>query len=63
MAKQASNIQTSKYYVVRHDDLPASCPCSGSVQWDLHPKVYFNLEPNVRTACPYCGAVYMLVEQ
>lgn len=62
MAGQASGTEVHKYYVVHSSDLPASCPNSDIAQWDLHPKVYLDLEFNIRKACPYCGAVYMLVD-
>ena len=64
MAEQIiDEAQSHKYYVVRHADLPISCPtASDGEAWSSHPKVYLSLTKNVRKACPYCGKVYMLID-
>jgi uncharacterized Zn-finger protein len=30
--------------------------------WDGHPKVYLDIQSNGEVSCPYCGALYVLVE-
>lgn len=47
-------------YVVRHSDLPLSCPMPGMLLWNSHPKVYLAVEATGSAKCPYCGAVYVL---
>ena len=50
-------------YDIHYSDLPLSCPTADMVMWDAHPKVYLDIEAKGEVACPYCGAVYVLVEQ
>lgn len=49
-------------YRVTAADLPLSCPMPGMYLWNSHPKVYLAIETQGRSKCPYCGAVYELVE-
>jgi len=63
MDDKFADSQVQKYFVVRQGDLPMSCPKPGLSQWDSHPKVYLHLKANVRQACPYCGEMYMLVDE
>jgi len=64
MAEQIiDDSKSHKYYVVHHADLPISCPTPDDEQWSSHPKVYLSLEVNIRKSCPYCGKVYMLVDE
>ncbi|MEP6939280.1 MAG: zinc-finger domain-containing protein [Rudaea sp.] len=51
---------TENRYVVRHSDLPLSCPMPGMLLWNSHPKVYLAVEATGSAKCPYCGAVYVL---
>jgi len=53
---------TEKRYEVRASDLPLSCPMPTMATWDAHPKVYLDIETNGQIVCPYCGALYVLVE-
>ncbi|NQY25666.1 MAG: zinc-finger domain-containing protein [Piscirickettsiaceae bacterium] len=62
MVEQIEKESHTHYRVVHHADLPVSCPNIESEQWSSHPKVYLSLELNERTACPYCGEVYLLVD-
>ncbi|NQY51793.1 MAG: zinc-finger domain-containing protein [Piscirickettsiaceae bacterium] len=49
-------------YEVRHDDLPLSCPPISNVTlWDVHPRVYLDVEEMGNILCPYCGTSYILV--
>jgi len=50
-------------YDIHHSDLPLSCPTADMATWDAHPKVYLDIEAKGEVNCPYCGAVYVLVEQ
>ncbi|NOQ94548.1 MAG: zinc-finger domain-containing protein [Methylophaga sp.] len=50
-------------YEVHSSDLPLSCPMPNTSQWDAHPKVYLDIQTNSEVACPYCGAIYVLLEQ
>lgn len=63
MVEQIEKESHTHYRAVRHADLPVSCPNEDSQQWSSHPKVYLSLEPNIRKACPYCGEVFMLVDE
>ena len=49
-------------YEVRSTDLPLSCPMPNMTLWDAHPKVYLDIQSNGEVSCPYCGALYVLVE-
>ncbi|OUR65523.1 hypothetical protein A9Q79_00565 [Methylophaga sp. 42_25_T18] len=49
-------------YEIRRSDLPLSCPTSDMTAWDAHPKVYLDVEAMGEVLCPYCGALYVLVE-
>lgn len=50
-------------YQVSMDDLPLSCPMPGMKLWNSHPRVYLPIETSGHAKCPYCGAVYTLVDQ
>jgi len=49
-------------YEVRSTDLPLSCPMPKMTLWDAHPKVYLDIQSKGEVSCPYCGALYVLVE-
>jgi uncharacterized Zn-finger protein len=49
-------------YEVRRADLPLSCPTPGMYLWNSHPRVYLPVEANGSAKCPYCGAIYRLVD-
>lgn len=49
-------------YEVTRADLPLSCPMPGMKLWNSHPKVYLPIESEGVSKCPYCGAVYTLVD-
>ena len=57
-ALQPANAQ--KEYVVRHEDLPLSCPTPEMHLWNSHPRVYLPIEKTGRAKCPYCGAEFVL---
>ena len=45
-------------------DLPLHCPLPSQKLWNTHPRVYLPIEdePNQEAKCPYCGAVFVLVD-
>lgn len=49
-------------YEVTAADLPLHCPLPGMSLWNSHPRVYLPIDRSGRERCPYCGAVYVLVE-
>ncbi|PCJ31996.1 MAG: hypothetical protein COA90_04525 [Gammaproteobacteria bacterium] len=49
-------------YEVHPSDLPLSCPTADMSQWDGHPKVYLDFADKAEVMCPYCSAVYVLLE-
>ena len=42
-------------------DRPLSCPLPEYDDWDGHPRVFLEVETK-RTACPYCGTIYEVVD-
>lgn len=53
---------TKREYEVRRADLPLSCPTPEQKLWDSHPRVYLPIEKTGFASCPYCGAMYRLVD-
>ncbi len=51
---------TQEQYQVTERDLPLSCPGSGMVLWNSHPRVFLPIEATGWAKCPYCGAEYTL---
>lgn len=49
-------------YEVRSTDLPLCCPMPEMTLWDGHPRVYLEIETKGEVLCPYCSALYVLVE-
>jgi len=47
---------------VTRDVLPVHCPMKGSSLWDSHPQVYLPVEETGSAKCPYCGAIYTLID-
>jgi uncharacterized Zn-finger protein len=50
-------------YEIHLSDLPLSCPTAEMEAWDAHPKVYLDVKAKGEVACPYCGALYVLVDK
>ncbi len=44
-------------------DLPLSCPAPDAEVWAMHPRVFLPFEQSNQAICPYCGAVYQLVDK
>ncbi len=53
---------TESHYNVSGSDLPLSCPMPQMELWNSHPRVYLPIEETGKAKCPYCGAVYELVD-
>lgn len=51
-----------RHYEVTRADLPLSCPTPAMKLWNSHPRVYLPIESTGRSQCPYCSAVYVLVD-
>jgi len=49
-------------YEIRQTDLPLSCPLPSMEKWDAHPRVYLDIATKGQTSCPYCGALYVLMD-
>lgn len=50
------------HYEVTRADLPLSCPSPAMKLWNSHPRVYLPVEATGWAKCPYCAAVYTLVD-
>ncbi len=58
-----SNTTNDKsHYEVTYADLPLHCPTPEMSQWNSHPRVFLPIEETGEAKCPYCGAVYVLVD-
>lgn len=53
---------TETRYEVHQTDLPLSCPMPNMTHWDAHPRVYLDVTTKGQVNCPYCGALYVLVD-
>lgn len=49
-------------YTVAREDLPLHCPRPEMYLWNAHPKVYLPIEATGEAKCPYCSAMYRLVD-
>ena len=50
-------------YQVTRDDLPLHCPMDNMTLWNSHPRVFLPIEETGEAKCPYCGAVFVLIEK
>jgi uncharacterized Zn-finger protein len=60
-----SNLETAnarEEYEVKRQDLPLSCPTADQKLWNSHPRVYLPIEETGTAVCPYCSALYRLVD-
>jgi len=63
MSKQQANTSTERRYEIKRSDLPLSCPMPTMSGWDAHPRVFLDIEQKGEILCPYCGALYVLVDE
>ncbi len=50
-------------YEITRQDLPLHCPMPGMSLWNSHPRVYLPIEQSGQERCPYCGAVFVLLDK
>ena len=62
MEKSNKQSCAQQRYEIHHSDLPLSCPTAEMDAWDAHPKVYLDVKDKGEVSCPYCGAIYTLVD-
>ncbi|MEZ2721240.1 zinc-finger domain-containing protein [Paenalcaligenes hominis] len=55
--------QQSETHFVTEADLPVYCPPPNAPLWNMHPRVYIEIEKEGRASCPYCSATYQLVPE
>ncbi|WP_144391997.1 zinc-finger domain-containing protein [Pleionea sediminis] len=48
---------------IKPSQLPLCCPLPDSDLWNMHPRVYLEIEKVGKIKCPYCGAIYQLEDQ
>lgn len=58
-----SAANAERVYRVTQDDLPLHCPMPEMYLWNSHPKVFLPIEATGEAKCPYCGALYELVDR
>ncbi len=49
-----------KHVRISEADLPLSCPSRGQAVWNMHPRVYLDIQAEGHVTCPYCGIHYQL---
>ena len=59
---QLASANTEHQYSVTPADLPLSCPTPDQKLWNSHPRVYLPIEETGEATCPYCSAIYRLVQ-
>lgn len=53
---------TERRYEVSRSALPLSCPTPAMAVWNSHPRVYLPIEATGSAKCPYCGALFVLID-
>ena len=51
-----------RHYAVTRKDLPLHCPIDGMSLWNSHPRVFLAVEATGEAECPYCSAIYTLID-
>jgi uncharacterized Zn-finger protein len=44
-------------------DLPLHCPTDDMPLWSSHPRVFLPIEETGEELCPYCGTLFVLVDE
>jgi uncharacterized Zn-finger protein len=52
----------SEIVLISKKDLPLHCPPKDASKWNMHPKVFLPFDENGKANCPYCGALYKLIQ-
>ena len=61
MSGSISNTPPERRYEIHKIDLPLSCPMPSMSGWDAHPRVFLKIDEKGEVLCPYCGALYVLM--
>ncbi len=59
--QQPKQPNTARTYQVRRADLPVHCPPKDDPLWSSHPRVFIPVEDTGEARCPYCSALFRLV--
>ena len=62
MCGSISNTPPERRYEIHKIDLPLSCPMPSMSGWDAHPRVFLKIDEKGEVLCPYCGALYVLMD-
>jgi uncharacterized Zn-finger protein len=62
MTANAANTPKDSVIEVLRAQLPLTCPTPDMALWNQHPKVVIAIEASGSAKCPYCGALYRLVD-
>ena len=62
MADAARTPNAQNRYEVTAADLPLHCPLPGTTLWNSHPRVFLPIAETGQEKCPYCGALYVLLD-
>ena len=62
MSESISNPPPERRYEINKIDLPLSCPMPSMSGWDSHPRVFLEIDEKGEVLCPYCGALYVLMD-
>ncbi len=60
MTEQNSKNNQVTLVEVNTSDLPLSCPRQQAEVWNMHPRVYLDIQQKGEVSCPYCGIHYVL---
>ena len=61
MTKDTTPNQERRYEITPKD-LPLHCPLPGASLWNSHPRVFLPIDKSGEERCPYCGALYVLLD-
>jgi uncharacterized Zn-finger protein len=61
-AQPSAQANAENRYEVTRADLPLACPMPSMALWNSHPRVYLPIEEEGSCKCPYCGALYVLID-
>ncbi len=62
MSPEQLPANTESRYQVSRAQLPLCCPTPAMALWNSHPRVYLPVEATGQAKCPYCGAVFELID-
>ncbi|TQV74905.1 zinc-finger domain-containing protein [Aliikangiella marina] len=62
MSEQQEQV-TKPTILVTNADIPVCCPPKDQAHWNLHPRVYLDIESDGSADCPYCGNHFELQQE